>query len=87
MRAPVHAERGDGCIVTGRIRRSRHLSANAGYRGRPALLVIDSHGYIAHVVDRNKEADDRRFDLTKKARRWVVEVCHSLFNRFRNLLV
>ena len=23
----------------------------------------------------------------KKARRWVVEVCHSWFNRFRKLLV
>ncbi len=23
----------------------------------------------------------------KKARRWIVEVCHSWFNRFRKLLV
>ena len=29
----------------------------------------------------------RRRDPTKKARRWVVEVCHSWFNRFRKLLV
>ncbi|GAC1355792.1 MAG: hypothetical protein NVSMB34_09360 [Variovorax sp.] len=26
-------------------------------------------------------------DPSKKARRWVVEVCHSWFNRFRKLLV
>lgn len=29
----------------------------------------------------------KRRDPTKKARRWVVEVCHSWFNRFRKLLV
>jgi putative transposase len=68
-------------------RRSKHLCADAGYRGKPALLVIDSHGYIPHVVDRRKEADAKRRDPTKKARRWVVEVCHSWFNRFRKLLV
>jgi putative transposase len=28
-----------------------------------------------------------RRDPTKKARRWVVEDCHSWFNRFRKLLV
>ena len=28
----------------------------------------------------------KRRDPTKKARRWVVEICHSWFNRFRKLL-
>jgi len=42
---------------------------------------------IPHVVDRRKEADAKRRDPTKKARRRVVEVCHSWFNRFRKLLV
>ena len=68
-------------------RRSKHLCADAGYRGRPALEIIESHGYIPHVVDRGKEADAKRRDPTKKARRWVVEVCNSWFNRFRKLLV
>jgi putative transposase len=70
-----------------RLRRSKHLCADAGYRGKPALRTIVSHGYIPHVVDRRKEADAKRRDPTKKARRWVVEVCHSWFNRFRKLLV
>jgi len=69
------------------VRRSKHLCADAGYRGRPALEIIESHGYIAHVVDRAKEAEAKRRDPTRKARRWVVEVCHSWFNRFRKLLV
>jgi transposase len=72
---------------TPRIRRSKHLCADAGYRGRPALAIIESHGYIPHVVDRRKEADIKRRAPTKKARCWVVEVCHSWFNRFRKLLV
>ena len=68
-------------------RRSKHLCADAGYRGQPALEVIAAHGYIAHVVSRTKEAQAKRRDPTKKARRWVVEVAHSWFNRFRKLLV
>ena len=70
-----------------RIRRHKHLCADAGYRGRRAREIIESHGYIPHVVGRRTEADAKRRDPTKKARRWVVEVCHSWFNRFRKLLV
>lgn len=40
---------------------------------------------IASVAARRLDA--KRRDPTKKARRWVVEVCHSWFNRFRKLLV
>jgi transposase len=38
-------------------------------------------------VDRRQEADTKKRDPPKKAKRWVVEVCHSWFNRFRKLLV
>jgi putative transposase len=68
-------------------RRSKHLCADAGYRGWRALEIIESHGYIPHVVSRPKEAAAKRRNPAKKARRWVVEVCHSWFNRFRKLLV
>jgi len=68
-------------------RRSKHLCADAGYRGWRALEIIESHGYIPHVVNRPKEAAAKRRNPAKKARRWVVEVCHSWFNRFRKLLV
>jgi hypothetical protein len=46
------------------------------------LAIIESHGYIPHVVSRGKEVDAKRRNPTKKARRWVVEVCHSWYNRF-----
>jgi IS5 family transposase len=69
------------------IRRTKHLCADAGYRSAENLRIIDAHGYISHVVDRRKEADIKRRHPQRKARRWVVEVCHSWFNRFRKLLV
>lgn len=68
-------------------RRNKHLCADAGYRGAEHLRTIVGHGYTPHVVDHRKEADIKRRDPKKKARRWVVEVCHSWFNRFRKLLV
>jgi IS5 family transposase len=68
-------------------RRSKHLCADADYRSAENLGIIDRHGYVAHVVDRRQEADRKRRNPRKKAQRWVVEVCHSWFNRFRKLLV
>lgn len=68
-------------------RRSKHLCADAGYRSADNLRIIDEHGCIPHVVDRRQEADAKRRDPKRKAKRWVVEVCHSWFNRFRKLLV
>jgi transposase len=69
------------------IRRSKHLCADAAYRSAENLRTIEAHGYIPHVVDRRREARAKRRHPAKKARRWVVEVCHSWFNRFRKLLV
>ena len=68
-------------------RRNKHLCADAGYRGAEHLRTIEGHGYIPHVVCRRTEAAIKRRTPEKKARRWVVEVCHSWFNRFRKLLV
>ena len=53
----------------------------------PALCIIEEHGYIPHVKGRGQEADEKRQHPTKRARRWIVEVAHSWFNRFRKLLV
>jgi putative transposase len=68
-------------------RRSKHLCLDAGYAGQPALQVIERHGYIAHVLSRTQEKQAKQRRPGKKARRWIVEVCHSWFNRFRKLLV
>lgn len=68
-------------------RRSKHLCADAGYRGKNAMKIILAHGYIPHVVSRKSEAAQKKRHPKKKARRWVVEACHGWFNRFRKLLV
>ncbi len=68
-------------------RRSKHLCADAGYRSAENFGIIDRHGYIAHVADPHPPAQRQRRHPKKKARRWVVEVCHSWLNRFRKLLV
>jgi IS5 family transposase len=68
-------------------RRSKHLCADAGHRGAANLKIIESHGYIPHVVSRGSEAESLRKNPKRKTRRWVVEVSHSWFNRFRKLLV
>ena len=52
-------------------RRNKHLCADAGYRGAEHLRTIEGHGYISHVVSRRKEADIKRCNPNKKARRWV----------------
>ena len=69
------------------MRRSKHLCADAGYAGACALNIIEQQGYIPHVAGRSQEAAELEKDPNKKARRWVVEVAHSWFNRFRKLLV
>lgn len=68
-------------------RRSKHLCADTGYTGAPALRLIEQHGYISPVKGRGQEAAELKRDSSKRARRWVVEVAHSWFNRFRKLLV
>jgi len=42
-------------------------------------------GYIPHVRPRGEEIAEMDKNPDFKARRWVVEVCHSWFNRFRKL--
>ena len=69
------------------VRRSKHLCADNRYRGWRALEIIESHGYIPHVVGRRTEAGAKWRDPAKKTQRWVANVCHSWFNRFRKLLV
>jgi transposase len=69
------------------IRRSKNLCADAGYAGTPALQIIEARNYIPHVKGRGREIHEKKRDPGKKARRWIVEVAHSWFNRFRKLLV
>lgn len=68
-------------------RRHKHLCADAAYAGEPAHTVIVREGYIPHVHGPWKEEHGERPDPQKKPRRWIVEVAHGWFNRFRKLLI
>jgi len=65
----------------------QNLCADRGYDGQPALEAIVSHGYIPHVRRRGEEIQEKKQNPLWKARRWVVEVSHSWFNRFRKILI
>ena len=65
----------------------QNLCADAGYVGKKAHAQIEERGYVPHVRPRGEEMDEKAKNPEYKPRRWVVEVCHSWFNRFRKLLV
>ena len=61
------------------------MCLDAGYVGSRSL--VEAMGYKAHIRGRGEERQAREQDPKFKARRWVVEVCHSWLNRFRKLFV
>jgi len=65
----------------------QHLCADKGYDGQPALDAIVSKRYIPYVKRRGEEIHEKKMNPGWRARRWVVEVSHSWFNRFRKILV
>ena len=65
----------------------QNLCLDAGYVGEIAKGEVEDRGYIPHVRPRGEEIKEKDKNPDFKARRWVVEVCHSWFNRFRKLLV
>jgi transposase len=62
-----------------------NLCLDAGYTG--ARATAEAMGYTAHIRPRGEEKKELGRSPFFKARRWVVEACHSWLNRFRKLLV
>ena len=62
----------------------QHLCADAAFQGARAEQAIRRRRYVPHVRPRIEEI---RIKKRHPPRRWVVEVTHSWFNRFRKLLV
>ena len=58
------------------------LYADKGYDGEPIRQHIRIRGYTPRVARKK-----RKRGRPPKNRRWVVEVTHSWFNRFRKLVV
>ena len=77
-------------VLASRVRKPRgrkrqNLCADAGYDSEEARAVMRKYGYEPHVRSRGEEK--KELATGKKARRWIVEVAHSWFNRFRKILV
>ena len=66
-------------------RKHQHLCADAGFVGATADPSMRDRDYTPHVRPRGEERAQRV--QGKRARRWVVDVAHSWFTRFRKLLV
>jgi putative transposase len=65
----------------------QHLCADKGYDYEACYQEAEDHAYIPHIRARGEEQRQKREMPGYRARRWVVEVCHSWLNRFRKLLV
>ena len=63
----------------------QNLCLDAGYTG--SQENVQQRGYIPHIRPRGEEKKELERNPDFHARRWVVEVTHSFFNRFRKLLV
>ena len=64
-----------------------NLCADVGYAGEVPRKAIIEAGYEPHVRPRREEQREEVKNPAFKARRWVVEACHSCFNRFCKLTI
>ena len=66
-------------------KKPQHHCADYAYTGEPARQAMPNRNYTPHVRPRGEEARSKKRVPGFRARRWVVEACHSWFNRFRKL--
>lgn len=64
---------------------AQNLCADKGYDYPDTRAAVVDMGYEPHIRARGEEKAARR--KGHRARRWVVEACHSWLNRFRKILV
>ena len=63
----------------------KNLCADAGYVG--SADKIEKRNYKAHIRPRGEEKKEIEKNPSFKPRRWIVEVAHSWFTRFRKILI
>jgi hypothetical protein len=56
----------------------QHLCADKAYDGKDAMQIIVQREYIPHVRRRGEEIEAKKTVPGYRARRWIVEVCHSM---------
>jgi len=65
----------------------QHLCLDRGYDYDTCRQTAQQHGYITHIPDKNAPIPAPTDPERHPPRRWVVEVGHSWFNRFRGVLI
>jgi len=63
---------------------TQNLCLDAAYVGKEG--VAKDNGFVPHIRPRGEEKKLIQSDPSFKPRRWVVELAHSWFNRFRKLI-
>jgi hypothetical protein len=63
------------------------LCLDRGYDSETVRELVAAHGYTAHIRSRGEEIKLKLRTPGWRARRWVVEACHSWLNRNRALLI
>ena len=67
--------------------KEQNLCLDAGYVGAQAKQEVLDRAYVPHIRPRSEEIEEKAKNPDFKPKRWIVEVCHSWFNRFRKILV
>jgi putative transposase len=67
--------------------RPQGLCLDRGYDSPPMHDIAVAHGYTPHIRTRGEEIRLKAHTPGWRARRWVVEACHSWLNRNRALLI
>ena len=68
-------------------RRPQGLCLDAGYDNAGSRELAVGHGFTPHIRSRGEEIARKLRIPGWRARRWVVEACHSWLNRNRALLI
>ena len=77
----------DAKVYEAPVNTEENLCLDAGYTGKTHHRTVKERGYVPHVRSRGEEKKERTRNPDRKPRRWIVEVAHSWFNRFRKILV
>lgn len=65
----------------------QHLCLDRGYDFEECRQAAQERGYITHIPDKEAPVPAPDDPNRHPPRRWVVEVGHSWFNRFRGILI
>lgn len=65
----------------------QNMCLDKGYDYNEVREILTEFGFTAHIRARGEEAQLIKKEAGFKARRWVVERCHSWMNRFRRILI